>query len=336
MAFKLNVAKTNTPDGADHEERAPRREVDWAAYEAHIIAAAGTATKPRSKPGVISSIIDLGIQNRDAIEVPYTEEEAKKPGAVEFQQGKNRMLRVPRKPCQQVAILVDIPDILVDRGQFFGDSNPAPLRLMPNGEFGVRVDGVWTPIVAKPYSVSEIKHDDGTWAFSKGNTLHKLADACDLLDEKGYFTKDRIGELQGKVAQFEFRVWMKPGKNGKTYLTEDIKLAGRVPEGVAIPEYDSSLLLGINVNGENDPEQVKQLRKSIKNTIRRANNFEGSDIQKLLEATGGSQGSSGSGAGGSGSPAPREAPTSVQVPSSELAKAAGDDAWSDEDGEAPF
>lgn len=334
MAFKLNVAqKTNTPDGDSREENTRRREVDWQALEAHVIGAAGTATKARSIPGVISGIIDLGIQDREAIEVDWTEEESKKPGAEEFQQGKKRMLRVPRKACQQIAMTVDFPQVIVDKGQFFGDSNPAPLRLLLNGEFGVRVDGVWTPIVAKPYSVSEIRHDDNTWAFSKGNTLHKLADACDLLDEKGYFTKERVGDLLGKAAQFEFRVWMKPGKNGKSYLTEDIKLAGRVPEGVAIPEYDSSLLLGINVNGENDPEQVKQLRKSIKNSIRRANNYEGSDIQKLLD---GPESASGRGAGGSGSSTPREAPSaSPAVPEAILAAAASDPVWTDED-DTPF
>jgi hypothetical protein len=66
-------------------------------------------------------------------------------------------------------------------------------------------------------------------------------------------------------------------------LNERIKLAGVVPEGIAIPELDSNLLYGVNVNGDNDPEVIKRLRLAIKNTIRRATNYRGSKIQELLD-----------------------------------------------------
>ena len=31
-----------------------------------------------------------------------------------------------QKPIQQVALVVDFPEILVDKGQFFGESKPLP------------------------------------------------------------------------------------------------------------------------------------------------------------------------------------------------------------------
>lgn len=286
MAFKLNVTTTTQNSGGE------RREVDWNALNAHVIDAAKTAKKARSIPGVISGIYDLGEQNREDAEIEFKgtpEEEAKiieeKP-ATYFENDRDgkRVMRYPQKPVQQIAIAVDFPQVLVDKGQFFGNSNPLPLRMLLNGEFTLSDS---TRIVARPYSIVETKFkDEKKWAFAKNNGIHKLADACELLDDKGLFTKDRIGELLGKVALFQFRVYMKPSKKdpSKSYFTEEIKLAGLIPEGVEIPEFDESILHGVNLYGENDEDAVKQLRATVRNTIMRANNYEGSDIKVLFEA----------------------------------------------------
>lgn len=286
MAFKLNVTTTTQNSGGE------RKEVDWNALNKHVIDAAKTEKKARSIPGVISGIYDLGEQNRDDAEIEFKgspEEEAKiiaeKP-ATYFENDRDgkRVMRYPQKPVQQIAVAVDFPQVLVDKGQFFGNSNPLPLRLLLNGEFTLSDS---TRIVARPYSIVETKFkDEKKWAFAKNNGIHKLADACELLDDKGLFTKDRIGELLGKVALFQFRVYMKPNKKdpSKSYFTEEIKLAGLVPEGVEIPEYDESILHGVNLYGENDEDAVKQLRATVRNTIQRANNYEGSDIKVLFDA----------------------------------------------------
>lgn len=293
MAYKLNVTTTTQTSGGE------RKEVNWNALNEHVIEVAKTAKKARSIPGVISGIYDLGEQNRDDAEIEFKgtpEEEAKiiaeKP-ATYFENGRDgkRYMRYPQKPVQQIAIAVDFPQVLVDKGQFFGNSNPLPLRLLLNGEFTLS-DG--TRIVGRPYSIVETKFkDEKKWAFAKNSGLHKLADAVEILDDKGLFTKDRVGELLGKVALFQFRVYMKPSKNKKdadgnpvSYYTEEIKLAGLIPEGVEVPEYDESILHGVNLYGENDEEAVKQLRKTVRETIKRANNYEGSDIKVMFEANG--------------------------------------------------
>lgn len=286
MAFKLNVTTTTQNSGGE------RKEVDWNALNTHVIEAAKTAKKARSIPGVISGIYDLGEQDREDAEIEFKgtpEEELKiieeKPLTYfENDRDGKRVMRYPQKPVQQIAIAVDFPQVLVDKGQFFGNSNPLPLRLLLNGEFTL-TDG--TRIVGRPFSIVETKFkDEKKWAFAKNSGIHKLADAVEILDDKGLFTKDRIGELLGKVALFQFRVYMKPNKKdpSKVYFTEEIKLAGLVPEGVEIPEFDESILHGVNLYGENDEEAVKQLRATVRNTIQRANNYEGSDIKALFDA----------------------------------------------------
>lgn len=280
MTFKLNISRTHKTDGK-------KSDVDWDKLNSHVIEAAGTASRSRSIPGVISGIYDLGEQEREDYREEWNgnaEAEAsliEKDPSIYFGDDEGKRWKYkPLKPCQAIAIAVDFPQVIVDKGQFFGDSSPAPLRLILNGEFFTNGEKV----VARGYSLSESKHDQG-WGFAKNSVLHKLADACGLL-RNGIFTKERIGELIGAVAQFEFRVFMKPGKDGKSYFTETIKLAGIVPEGVSHPVLDDKYLHLINVWGENDPELVKQMRVSIKNTIKKANNYEGSDIQKLFEASG--------------------------------------------------
>lgn len=286
MAFKLNVTTNTQTSGGE------RKEVDWDKLNLHVIEAAGTAKKSRSIPGVISGIIDLGEQNREDAEIEFTgtpEEEAKiieeKPNTY-FENDRNgkRVMRYPQKPVQQIAVTVDFPQIIVDKGQFFGNSNPQPLRLLLNGEFTLS-DG--TRVVGRPFSIVETKFDaEKTWAFAKNSGIHKLADAVEILDSQGLFKKDRVGELLGKVALFQFRVYMKPSKKdpSKSFFTEEIKLAGLVPEGLVIPEFEESILYGVNLYGENSEADVKQLRASVRNTIMRANNYEGSDLKALFDA----------------------------------------------------
>jgi hypothetical protein len=287
MSFTFNPIKTNTNNTSDDS----KPKVDYNEVNAHVIERAGTATKARSIPGYISSIVDLGVQ-------PRTVETEVKPGEeypddAEYytgqwgdQKGKPCVrFTVPAK--QAIAITVDFPTIMVDKGQFYGDSHELPLRLILNGERLVQNDeGKWQPHVQKLIYLSEKKHEDGTWAVAKNAQLHLLAAAAGILDEKGYFNVNRVGELLGQCLQFQFRVYMKPSKNGKTYYTEEIKLAGIVPEGVSVPAMPEGVVAGIVWSDGTVPnkDDVQKLRLSIKNTIKNATNYEGSTIQPLIEA----------------------------------------------------
>lgn len=286
--------------------------VKWDELNAHVVEAAGNG-KVRSLPGVISGLIDLGEQNLEhGVEVStataeeeeaemakQSEEDRAAKRGVYFADGLDpdtkkpaRLRFYPRKPVQQLAVMVDFPQVLVDKGQFFGNSNPLPLRLPLNGEFTLTLaGGEKVKVVGKPYNIKEMNHAEkgqkAIWAFAKNNGIHKLADAVGVLDDDGFFRKGNIGKLLGKVAQFQFQVHMKPGKNGGAFFDEKIKLVGMVPEGVPLPEIPEGILHGVNLYSDNDPETVKQLRKTVKDTQRRANNFQGSPLQKLMDAEGG-------------------------------------------------
>ena len=301
--FKLNVTTSNQTEGKG------RKVVDWDAMNAHVIEVAGTANKVRSIPGVISGVYDLGEQKLEDAAIPVTDEKFQKafpefdgseaqqeaviaqyPNKtnVRFEKVDNKLcLRYVQNPVQQVALAVDFPQILVDKGQFFGNSKPLPLRLLYNGEF--TTPGDKTKIVGRPFNLRDTKHDLGNnksvWAFAKNNGLHKFAAAAELLDENGLFNKERVAELIGKVVQFQVRVWMKPAKVGdKKFFTEEISLVGMVPEGVAIPEVPEAILHMVNLHGENDAEAVKQMRVAIKNTMKRALNYDTSSLKAVFEA----------------------------------------------------
>jgi hypothetical protein len=293
-AFQLNITNTNQTEGKE------RKVVDWNALNQHVVDASGTAKKSRSIPGVISGLYDLGNQKLEDAEKAFTgtaadeaAEIAKFPATyfkdgIDRETGKQARLKCwPQKPVQQIAFSIDFPQVLVDKGQFFGNSKPLPLRMLLNYEY--TVPGTKEKIVARPYNLRDAKHDLGNgkavWALAKNNGLHKLAAAAELLDANGLFNKERAAELIGKVVQFEFRVWMKPAKTGdKTFFTEEIKLVGMVPEGVAIPEVPEGLLHCVNLHGENEAEAVKQMRVAVKNTMKRALNYDTSSLKPVFEA----------------------------------------------------
>ena len=284
----------NIASGTENEDK-PRKEVDWDALRAHTIEAAKTAARARSIPGIVAGIYDLGIQARPDAEEEFKGDEAaeaaeiaKNPNVYFIEKyGKYLMCR-PQKPVQQVALAIDFPQILVDKGQFFGESNPMPLRLILNGEIQLNMltkqeADKKTRVMAKGFSLVETKHPNGKWGFDKKNTLYKIADAAGLVGDDGIFIKKDIDKLLGKVVQFQIRVYNKPAKDGgKSYYTEEIKLAGIVPEGVSIPEAPEGILHMVQFSVENDEAALKQLRASVVNTMARAANFPGSKLSEQL------------------------------------------------------
>ena len=147
MSFTLNVTSSATTNGSDNE-----RVIDWAAMNAHVVEVAGTQNKKRSLPAVISGIYDLGNQNRDDAEIDCTDKDWKSrnkdyDGSDESKRkiistragsyfkeidGKEHFC-YPQKPVQQIAVAIDFPQIVIDKGQFFGKENPHTLRVLLNG-----------------------------------------------------------------------------------------------------------------------------------------------------------------------------------------------------------
>jgi len=275
-----------------------KTEVDFDALNAYVVEAAGL-TNREVLVGVVSSIVDLGTQAQDDAAVPFTGNEddeaaeiAKNPNTY-FEDGIDpndpkrkkqvRLKRWPQKPIQSVAISVDFPDIMLDKGQFFGskEAEEKPLRLWLGGSFYVPEAGM---IVGRPTPLKVTKNTKDQWSFNKKHLFYQMASAAKLIDpskDDPFLPKD-IDKLVGKAFCFEAQVFFKESK-GKEYYAEYIKFVSGLGRGQKAPDCEVAKNL-IQFNQDNDPEALKELRNHVKNTIKRASNYEGSKIQKQLDA----------------------------------------------------
>lgn len=288
MTFQFNVEQTGNSTSNTNSNRP---QVDWDARAKYIVEKVGTQKKAKAMIGIISGLIDLGLQAQEDAkmewkeEIPETLREGEYFETLDNNKGVPTLYkRWPVKPCQQVALTVDFPGVMLNQGQFFGDEDAKerPLRMLLNGEFYIQGVG---KVVGKPYNVKEVKNSDGSWGFKNNTQIYKLASATDQLDEKGNFKPHMLGKLLGKAALFEIQIFLNKASDGKEYLNEKIKLSGQVPDVMVpmIPELPEEYIYGVNFKGEQNPEVLKQLRQSVINTQKLAKNFEGSDLAKALE-----------------------------------------------------
>lgn len=284
MAFGVSSVAKN--------EGSAKKEVDYNAMNKHVVETANLL-QPETLVGYVSAIVDLGEQDQPDAEYVFegnAEAEAaeieKNPntyfedGIDEKTKKKVRLKCWPQRPIQSVAVAVDFPDIIVDKGQFFGTSNPQPLRLWLGGQFYIHDVGM---VIGRPTPL-KITKATGAWSFDKKHLFHKMAVTSKLITPDDVFLPQQIDQLLGKAFQFQAHVYFKENK-GKQYYTENIKFIGGLGRGQAQPEIISDLVL-IQFNEENDETSLGSLRNHVLNTIRRAKNFEGSKLQAQLEAKG--------------------------------------------------
>ena len=243
--------------------------------------------------GVVSGIIDLGAQEQEdaAMKWEGSEEdeaaEIEKNPATYFEDMRDpvtkkmqRMKRWPVKPTQCIAISVDFPDIMLEKGQFFGDDDAEakPLRMYLGGQFYLVNDKV--QVIGRPTPLREKKNSKDQWSFDKKHLCYKMAAAAKLVDasKDEVFKPKDIDQLLGQAFQFEAQIYF----NEKGYYTEDVKFIGALGRGQKAPEGEVSQML-IQFNQPNKEKDLKELRSHVKNTIKRASNYEGSKIQAQLE-----------------------------------------------------
>lgn len=280
MAFKTttNTQKSDLP------------KIDYDAIHNYTVETADLRER-QTLVGYVAGIVDLGNQEIEDAEFVFdgTEEEqaeiiAKYPDTY-FKQGIDERTKkpctlrcFPQKPTQCVALAIDFPDIIIDKGQFFGNSNPQPLRLWTGGQFYIQNVGM---VIGRPTPLKEVKLENGKWSFAKIHMLHKMAVAAKLIKPDEVFKPQDIDQLLGKAFQWEAQVYMKETK-GKSYYTEYLKFQGALGRGQASPEPAAEPFL-LQFDDENNTEALGNLRSHVINTIKRAQNFEGSAIQKQLE-----------------------------------------------------
>ena len=291
MAFKTIRQPVNN-DSGDSD----RTKVDWDALNKYVVETANLQQR-ESLLGYISGIVDLGVQPQADSEVEFNGSEQDEADEIDdnpgtyFKDGKNekgkdvRLKCWKNKPVQSVAVCVDFPDIMLNKGQFFGEekAEEKPLRLWLGGQFYTKEHGM---VIGKVIPLREgniAPHGSkAVWSFKPNHTLYKLALGAKIVQPGEPFKPENIDSLLGKTLQWEAQVFFKKGNNGKEYYTEYLKYVGAPGRGQKDLELVTEPFV-VQFDENNSQESVKELRSHVINTIRMAENFSGSKIEKQLE-----------------------------------------------------
>lgn len=338
MAFKVTGSNTTTTS--------TKPTVDFDALNDFVVEQVG-CQQPETLNGVVVGIIDLGNQklpdaeyNVDSGDEDLSVEELEAKYADEIAAGKISKFDfvkdwstrppkdvikkfVPQKDRQCISYCVDFPDVMLDKGQFFGEnSEPKPLRLYFGGQYyhqGLKKMIVQNLLPLKLSNIAKDPRNDKLWSLNPKSQLHKMAVASKIINTGDAFLPDQIDELLGKTLQFKVQIGFNE-KGDKKYYFEKMSFLGAIQrKDKPFEDVDTFL---IQMDDENDPEALKQIRKHLLNTMEMATNFEGSALQKqLLEVRPQSFG------GGKTSPAvvKKETPKAVEPVDSD---SNDDDDWS--------
>lgn len=275
--------------------------------------------------GVISLIVDLGIQDREEAcstdgkkTVVETEDDAidlverakemtgKDVGYTKHDDGFEVACSIYKpKDAQEVAIFADFPDTMVE----YGSLGKMPYRIMLNNSFKGVIKGM--VLAAAPP-----KTKGGIWTFAGNSILSKLAYATKQTQivEDGNDNMN-IGLLLGKPLLVDLR---KSGNfiNAKGFMS--------LMKGQVVGELPATPV-GLSFDGATvEAVEAACLRKAIKDKIKAAKNYSGSAMEKAIEQAEANWAASNSG-GGSSAPTAATKPVNVQV-----------EAEDDDFGDVPF
>ncbi len=298
MAFKVTGSNTTTTS--------TKPTVDFDALNDFVVEQVG-CQQPETLNGVVVGIIDLGNQklpdaeyNVDSGDEDLSVEELEAKYADEIAEGKISKFDfvkdwstrppkdvikkfVPQKDRQCISYCVDFPDVMLDKGQFFGEnSEPKPLRLYFGGQYyhqGLKKMIVQNLLPLKLSNISKDPKNSKLWSLNPKSQLHKMAVASKIINTGEAFLPDQIDELLGKTLQFKVQIGFNE-KGDKKYYFEKMSFLGAIQRKDK-PFEDVETFL-IQMDDENDPEALKQIRKHLLNTMEMATNFEGSALQKQL------------------------------------------------------
>ena len=278
------VVSDNSGDG---------KRVEWDALNNYIVETCGLQDGD-TLVGYISALYDLGVQTPADSEYVFTgtqEDEAAeiaKNPSVYFKDGLDdnkapaRLKCAPSKPFQHVTFAVDFPEIMLDKGQFFGDDGGAkPLRLYLGGDFWMGKE--IGKVVQNPFSMKNTTKT-GAWSFDSKATIYKMAVGAKLIKDGEPFESKRIGELLGKSLQWKVKIDLSESK-GKFYLNQKIGYAAGLGRGQQSIEPVMELVY-VGFNKDNAAQAVNEIPSHIVNTMKRASNFEGSKLQQQLAGDG--------------------------------------------------
>lgn len=274
--------KSFTPSANQSGNTGGGSNVDWKGLNEHV---AGTVQEAfgceegtaAGAVGIISGIVGYGLHQDPVREEPMDEgdDKTKEWKQRQVDNGRatvadNGIFSYQAPARQEVGFFVDFYGATVDKGQFFGDSNPAPYRVL--------LGGYWDNVPAGATKVEGYPNDKNVWVFGDKSRATKLAKAAKLKELKDGFAQDRLLELIGTAMSFTVEVYV----NDKGFLVEKVANPSPLMAGLPLPEINEDLLFYVDFNEDNTQEDLKILPKKVKEYIQAAQNYEGSKIQGQL------------------------------------------------------
>lgn len=247
MSFKPDNAKTFTSNNTNN---APRN---------------FPTPRAGSRPGRVSLIVDLGIQEREPDD-----------------KGNER------KPCRQLALFVDLMKDIVDYG---GEIGKQPYRLMINKSFKGDIQGI-NFLATPPKDAEGNIVQGGKWGLHPASPLTKLAKACGRPEVVHEMVADKLLDASVRCIVEVKETEDKNGKKdseGNVIVYKNVNFKG-FTELVENDDGDLETVPTLThqprcVTFNNATvEDVKWLRKDIVAKIKKATNYEGSAIQKAIDA----------------------------------------------------
>lgn len=217
-----------------------------------------------SRPGRVSLIVDLGVQEREPDDKGN-----------------------PRKPCRQLALFVDLMKDIVDYG---GDIGKQPYRLMINKSFKGDIQGI-NFLATPPKDAEGNIIQGGKWGLHPASPLTKLAKACGRPEVVHEMVADRLLDASVRCIVEVKETEDKNGKkdaDGNVIVYKNVNFKG-FTELVENDDGDLETVPALThqprcVTFKNATlEDVKWLRKDIIAKIKKATDYEGSVIQKVIE-----------------------------------------------------
>lgn len=242
--------------------------IDWEAINQAVTAG--------SRPARISMIVDMGEQELEDSVYDVDPSDARQTkaiedgtGTVEKIDGEEKFVR-QNNPVQELVIFADLVD---DEVTYVEEDGKVPYRIMLNNTWQGEIKGF-------PFAVGN-KLDNGNWTYGAKNVLTTLAQATDtqgILDGTDLDPSAMLGK------PFMSLIVKKQNKEGtRTYV--NYKGASPVPDlgGYVVPDLHVEPMLILF--DEATKEQADMLRKGVKDKIKSALDYEGSQMQKAIEAS---------------------------------------------------
>ncbi len=307
--------------------------VDWKAFEekqVELLCGYGN----HIMIGVITNIYDLGTgipEERSVLWDDKTKAEQgwrlekygdgnPKDATAEVRMGKwkgveQELLYYTPRPAKQVALAIDLPEVMFPYGEFFEGAEAKPYRVYL-GKEGYktqgRVDAAGTyNILAKPFNLSHTNINRGkdgvapVYALAKNHKLVEIADCAGVLGEDKIFRAEDIFKLIGHPVMVEVKVSKQEWKDKatgelrcKSVIDAEVK-SKLGPRDLPFytselkPKLSADLFSFILFDDHNEEPALKQLNKTVFNTMLISPDFEGSKLKNQLDKLG-KDGNSGS------------------------------------------